>query len=167
MISLTRSICLALVPAAALVSLMLAATIQPALALINESPSLPRGLYLRDVGGEPVRGAIVAIDPPTSVRPYLAALGMPAKVRLIKRVAASSGDLVCFNGRDLHLPDRTVSVQAHDRAGVALPVWRDCRRLAADERLLLGDTPNSLDGRYFGPVSVSRIQGVYREALTW
>lgn len=167
MISLTRAALLALAPAAALVSLLLAATVQPALALINESPSLPRGLYLRDLRGEPVTGAIVAIDQPASVRPYLARLGMPAKVRLIKRVAASAGDLVCSDGRRLRTPDRTVAVPDHDRSGVALPVWRGCRPLGPDERLLLGDTPNSLDSRFFGPVSVARIEGVYRETLTW
>lgn len=167
MISLTHTALLALAPTAAVVSLALAATFQPALALVNESPSLPRGVYLRDLAAEPVRGAIVAIDQPASVRPYLARMEMPASVRLIKRVAAEGGDHVCSDGRHLIAPGRVVAVRAHDRAGVALPVWRGCRRLAAGERLLLGDTPTSLDSRYFGPVSVARIQGVYREALTW
>ncbi|MFA4894720.1 MAG: hypothetical protein WC555_15275, partial [Brevundimonas sp.] len=64
----------------------------PALALVNESPSLPRGVYLRRPGAEPGRGAVVAIPQPAGARPYLAALGMPADVRLIKRVAAVGGD---------------------------------------------------------------------------
>lgn len=167
MTSPARAALLALAPAAALVFLLLAATIRPALALINESPSLPTGLYLRDLGGAPSTGAIVTIDQPASVRAYLARSGMPPTVRLIKRVAAVDGDWVCSDGRRLQAPGRIVTVRDHDRAGVALPVWRGCRRLAADERLLLGDTPTSLDSRYFGPVSVARIQGVYRETLTW
>ena len=167
MISLTRAALLALPPAAAVVALLLAATVRPALALINESPSLPKGLYLRDLDGEPVRGAIVAINQPAAVRPYLARMGMPPNVLLIKRIAAIGGDRVCSDGRRLQAPGRVVAVQAHDRAGAALPVWRGCRRLAPGERLLLGDTPTSLDSRYFGPVSLARIEGVYRETLTW
>lgn len=47
-------------------------------------------------------------------------------------------------------------------------IGRSCRGLLApDERLLLGDTPDSLDSRYFGPVATARIEGVYREAWTW
>lgn len=167
MISLTRSALLCSPPAAALVALLLATTVRPALVLINESPSLPKGVYVRALGGAPVRGAIVAIEQPTSVRPYLTDLGMPPEVRLIKRVGAVNGDLVCSDGHSLHAPGRVVEVRNHDRNGTVLPVWRGCRRLAADELLLLGDTPTSLDGRYFGPVSVAQIEGVYRETLTW
>ena len=64
-------------------------------------------------------------------------------------------------------PMRTVRIHARDRTGVALPAWRGCRRLAPDERLLLGDTPASLDSRYFGPVRIAQIEGFYRETLTW
>lgn len=167
MTSLTRATLRALLPAAALISILLAATVRPALLLVNESRSLPRGLYLRDLGAEPDRGAIVTVDQPDGVRSYFARLGMPAEVRLIKRVAAVGGDFVCSDGRELRTLDRVVAVRRQDRAGVALPVWRGCRLLRADERLLLGDTPNSLDSRYFGPVPLARIAGVYREALTW
>ena len=140
---------------------------RPALAVVNESPSLPRGLYLRRPGAEPNRGAIVTVAQPKSVRSYLGRLGMPADVRLIKRVAATSGDAVCSDGRWLVAPWRIVEVRSHDRAGAGLPVWRGCRRLMPDERLLLGDTSASLDSRYFGPVTVAQIEGVYRETLTW
>lgn len=154
-------------PALALLALGAVAARRPAPVLINESPSLPEGLYLRDPGARPQRGAIVAIPQPDAVRPYLAQRGMPAQVRLIKRVAASGGDLVCSDGRRLMAPQRIVPVHARDRSGEPLPVWRGCRRLAPDERLLLGDTPDSLDSRYFGPVATARIEGVYREAWTW
>lgn len=139
----------------------------PAPAILNESPSLPRGLYLRNEGAAPERGAIVTVAQPPSVRAYLARLGMPANVRLLKRVAATPGDAVCSDGRWLLAPGRMVEVRGKDRTGAALPVWRGCRRLGPDEHLLLGDTPTSLDSRYFGPVTTARIEGVYREILTW
>lgn len=167
MTRLHRLAILATAPALALFALDALAARSPTLALINESPSLPEGLYLRDPYGRPDRGAIVAVPQPAAVRPYLARRGMPADVRLIKRVAATGGDAVCSDGRWLVAPFRIVPVHARDRAGWRLPAWRGCRRLASDERLLLGDTPDSLDSRYFGPVTTSRIEGVYREALTW
>ncbi|MFZ2031610.1 MAG: S26 family signal peptidase [Vitreimonas sp.] len=40
--------------------------------------------------------------------------------------------------------------------------WRGCRVLNADEVLLLGDTPDSFDGRYWGPINVRLIEGVWR-----
>lgn len=40
--------------------------------------------------------------------------------------------------------------------------WRGCRVLAEGEVLLLGDTADSFDGRYWGPVSVQLIEGVWR-----
>ena len=60
-----------------------------------------------------------------------------------------------------------VEVRGVDRTGAALPVWRGCRRLAPDERFLLGDTPGSFDSRYFGPVRTRDLEGVFRETLTW
>jgi conjugative transfer signal peptidase TraF len=134
--------------------------------LINESPSLPRGLYLR--WGERIeRGSIVAVGQPVEVMAYLARLGMPAEVLLLKRVAAAGGDTVCVEGGVLQTPGRRVSTRAHDGQGEALRVWEGCRSLEPDELFLLGDTPGSFDSRYFGPVKRGAAKGNYREILTW
>lgn len=139
----------------------------PALALVNESPSLPTGVYIRVPGAVPERAAIVAVPQPASGRAYLAGLGMPSDVLLIKRVAATGGQVVCRHGGSLSTPGRTVEVKDRDRRGVRLPVWHGCRRLAADELFLLGDTASSFDSRYFGPVRRDQVQGVFAEGLTW
>lgn len=167
MTRLRRLLPAAVASAVGLLALGAVSAQRPAVALINESPSLPRGVYVRTTSAGIERGAVVSLRQPASVRAYLARQGMPAEVRLIKRVAAVGGDTVCSNGRWLIAPMRAVRVHARDSAGRALPTWRGCRRLAPDERLLLGDTPSSLDGRYFGPVSTAQIEGVYRETLTW
>lgn len=151
----------------ALGCLGLAGHLTPALALVNESPSVPRGLYVRDPGASIRVGVLVATPQPRSARAYLSGLDMPGDVRLLKRVAATGGDLVCRQGDRLQVGTRQVSMVGRDRRGVALPVWSDCRRLAADELFLLGDTPGSFDSRYFGPVRVSDVDGVFRETLTW
>ncbi|MBY0565718.1 MAG: S26 family signal peptidase [Hyphomonadaceae bacterium] len=46
-------------------------------------------------------------------------------------------------------------------SGVTLPTWTGCRTLR-DEVFLLGDTPDSFDGRYWGPTSVELIEGAWR-----
>jgi len=142
------------------------ARLAPALALVNESPSLPEGLYLR-THGPATRGTVVAIPQPDEARAYLGGQGMPADVLLIKRVAATAGDRVCRRGSDLVTPGRTVRVLDRDRRGVDLPGWTGCRRLVRDELFLLGDTGTSFDSRYFGPVRRATVTGVYRETLTW
>lgn len=139
----------------------------PALALINESPSLPRGLYLREIGAPPGGGATVALAQPPAARAYLGPLGMPPDVLLIKRVAAVEGDLVCREAGGVRAPGRNVGVLDRDRRGEALPQWRGCRRLGAGELFVLGDTPGSFDSRYFGPVDVDDLDGVFREIVTW
>jgi type IV secretory pathway protease TraF len=138
----------------------------PAPWLINETPSLPRGLYLRSPA-PPAPGTVVAVAPPHAVRAYLESLGAPANARLLKRVAAGPGETVCREGGRLTWPRGGVVALDHDRRGRALPAWRGCRRLAADERLVLGDSAASFDSRYFGPVRLAAVEGVYKEAWRW
>lgn len=145
----------------------LAARQAPAVALINESPSVPRGIYVRSAGRGVAPGDTVALTQPPQARAYLAALGMPAEVRLLKRVAAVGGDRVCRTGDRVEAGGRSVPVRARDGRGVALSRWTGCRRLEPGELFLLGDTPGSFDSRYFGPVRVADLDGVFRETLTW
>ena len=139
----------------------------PAPALINESPSLPRGLYLRDWGAIPQRGSVVALERPEKAKPHLSAWGMPASVLLVKRVAAAEGDLVCAADGLLHTPGRTVTVRDRNGAGLPLPRWSGCRRLGPGEVFLLGDTATSFDSRYFGPLRIEELAGVYIEGVGW
>lgn len=139
----------------------------PPAALINESPSLPRGVYVRAPGGQLEAGSIVAIPQPPSTRPYLYSLGMPVSILLLKRVAAVGGERVCVRGGLVETPRHRVRARTRDRRGMVLPAWRGCRVLANEELFLLGDTPGSYDSRYFGPVSREDVTGVYREVVTW
>lgn len=148
-------------------ALALLARQTPALALVNESPSLPRGVYTRFPAGDIVRGSTVAVPQPERARAYLASLGMPAEVALIKRVAGVGGDRICAQDGRVVTPGGVMAVHQRDRRGAVLPQWSDCRRLAADEVFLVGDTAGSFDSRYFGPVRTAEVIGVYREVLTW
>ncbi len=135
--------------------------------LINETPSLPKGLYLRSFALQPQMGSIVAVAQPPSARPYLASLGVPVDMWLLKRVAAASGDHVCAEQSGVSTPRRWAAVLERDRRGRALPRWRDCRVLAGGELFLLGDTVTSFDSRYFGPISKGYVAGAYHQVLRW
>lgn len=138
----------------------------PAPLLVNESASVPRGLYRRTAESV-AAGRIVAVVPPPGARAYLASLGAGPDARLLKRVVASSGDLVCGRDGELAWPGGRVRARSKDRRGRPLPTWRGCRRLNRDEVLVAGDTPTSFDSRYFGPVRTSEVDGVYREIWRW
>src|SRR3546814_5334919 len=75
-------------------------------------------------------------------------------VPLLKHVAAKAGQRVCRIGANVGVDGRAVTVALiRDRNGRSLPAWQGCRTLAAGELLLLNpDHPDSLDGRYFGPL---------------
>ncbi len=47
-----------------------------------------------------------------------------------------------------------------DRMGRDLPVWQGCKIIAGDQLFLMNrDIPDSLDGRYFGPLPASSVIG--------
>ena len=144
-----------------------AADPQPPLALINETLSAPRGLYIRSLGAEPALGSWVTIAQPDAARAYLAGLGVEPDKPLLKRIAAVGGEPVCAGSGRLRTPRRVVAAPRQDRRGVALPVWDGCRRLRADEVLLLGDTSTSFDSRYFGFVRVEKICTPLKPFILW
>jgi conjugative transfer signal peptidase TraF len=131
--------------------------------LYNHSTSIPRGIYLR-VDAPIGAGSIVtvrAIDvaPAYARRQHFTDAGD----RFIKRVAAANGDEVCASGPVLQIHGRVVARRSErDSEGRALPTWSGCRVLSEDEVFLLGDTDDSFDGRYWGPISRDQIEGVWR-----
>jgi conjugative transfer signal peptidase TraF len=133
------------------------------LIIYNHSPSIPIGFYVRSAR-IPARGAIVTVR---------AADASPAEARrrrfdgpgdfFIKRIAALGGDLVCAHGRRLEINGALRAVRRErDASEHVLQHWCGCRKLRRNEALLLGDSPDSYDGRYFGPVAVAAITGVWR-----
>jgi type IV secretory pathway protease TraF len=125
---------------------------------------MPVGLYLRCDSGL-ARGAIVTVRA-RDVAPALAsARGFddPAD-RFIKRVAAMAGDEVCdFKGRLQINGAELAAVVLRGQPSTSPAAWSGCRTLSAGEVLLLGDTPNSFDGRYWGPIDARLVDGVWRK----
>lgn len=135
----------------------------------NATASTPVGLYaLRPVTHFEVSD-LVSVIPPEPLASFLADGGyLPRGVPLLKRVAALPAQEVCRN-------DLTVTVDGivmgealrHDRRGNPLPAWQGCKRIASDEIFLMNmQPPDSLDGRYFGPIPQSSIMGRATPLLT-
>lgn len=151
---------------AAAIALAAAALALPAaqdFLLYNHSPSVPVGFYVRsDAPPEP--GAFVTVRA-LDVAPAAARTRRfdGLRDRFLKRVAAHAGDRVCAEGAVLVINEGpALPRRSHDSQGAALPAWNGCRTLAENEYLLLGDADDSFDGRYWGPVSRTQIEGVWR-----
>lgn len=132
--------------------------------LVNTTPSEPAGVYVRtDLALAP--GQIIAFKAPAAAFPYADdRLKYLHRVPMLKAIAAGAGDDVCtrsgrlrINGRDL------AGIADKDSRGAALPHWSGCRQMAPGELFVFSDrVPNSFDSRYFGPISVQAVIGVYR-----
>jgi conjugative transfer signal peptidase TraF len=139
------------------------AFVHPAPRLIwNATASTPTGLYaLRPVGRLHAM-ELVAVRPPEPVASFLAGGGfLPNGVPLLKHVMALPGQTVCRTG-DAIIVDGIAAGDARERdhLGRPLPRWSGCRTLRPGEVFLMNPTvPDSLDGRYFGPLPTSSIVG--------
>ncbi|MEH3046661.1 S26 family signal peptidase [Sphingomonas adhaesiva] len=144
-----------------LVAMLTCISVTPRL-IWNASASVPVGLYALHPDARPGVGDLIAVRPPALLARFLAERHyLPLDVPLMKHVAARPGQEVCRQ-------DRTITVDGvpfgdaldRDRLGRPLPVWRGCRRLGTGELFLMnGAVPDSLDGRYFGPLPASTVIG--------
>jgi len=134
----------------------------------NASASVPMGLYRVDETGGIATGDLVAVAPPDELAAFLAERGyLPHGVPILKHVVALAGSVVCREGETVSVDGRPMAIALlRDRRDRPLPAWAGCRMLGAGEVFLLNpDAPESLDGRYFGPVPVGAI--VARLAPLW
>lgn len=144
-------------------------TVDLPMALIwNASASAPIGLYAIRPTGTLAVPDLVVVTPPAALARFLDARGyLPTGVPMVKRIAALPGQQVCRHGDSITV-DGTVVATAHarDRLGQPLPNWQGCRRIAAGDVFLLNRHPDSLDGRYFGPLPAHSIVGQAVPLLT-
>lgn len=134
----------------------------------NASASAPVGLYRIRAAGSLTLGELVAVRPPSDLARFLAARRyLPPRVPLIKHIAALPGQTVCRSGDRVTIDGRLAAVaRARDGAGRPLPRWRGCHHIRASDLFLLNAAPDSLDGRYFGPLPASGLIGTAHPLLT-
>ena len=156
----------AILPCAAAAAL--AAVVPQPSVLWNRSASEPTGLYIRSAD-EPAVGRIIAFHAPASAFPYAdGRMGYLHQVPILKQVAAGEGDVVCTRAGALSINGRwRAPVFVHDPRGATLPQWRGCRALLKGEFFVFSSRiPNSFDSRYYGPVNVDQIMGVFEPVAT-
>lgn len=131
--------------------------------LYNPSSSIPPGFYQR-IEASIARGAIVTVRAADIAPDYAQLRGFnDTEDRFIKRVVGVGGDRACAEGDEISLNDAIIARRrTYDNEQRELPSWEGCRVLGAEEVLLMGDTDDSFDGRYWGVVSTDLIEGVWR-----
>lgn len=128
----------------------------------NVSASAPIGLYRIDPAERLEVPDLVAVMPPEPLEDFMVERGYIGRdVPLLKRVMGRPGQRVCRTGHAITVDDIPLG-EARDRdsRGRPLPVWHGCRRVRPDELFLMNiDVPDSLDGRYFGPLPATTVIG--------
>ncbi len=132
----------------------------------NRTESAPVGLYWRSDGPLTLNGWAVVSARSEAAR-WTSAYGFTgADWPLVKRIAGLPGDEICREDETI-LINQTVVADAlvEAPAGLKLPRWQGCHVLQDGEVFLLNDHPRSLDGRYFGIMQDSDLEGV--ATLLW
>lgn len=147
----------------AIVALGLAAISAKTFVVYNPSDSVPSGFYIRS-GGPIARGVIVTIDARMVDVAYVRQREFGDEGdRFLKRVAATEGDTVCAEGGSVSVNGKPVAERADlDADGAPLPSWTGCAILDAGQVFLLGDHPDSFDGRYWGISERADLTGPWR-----
>ncbi len=133
----------------------------------NASASVPVGLYrivpLHVSEGDRLDVTDLAVVvPPDDLATFLDERGyLPKGAPLLKRVLALGGVEVCRVGSAIIAYDMSYGrAREHDSQGRPLPVWQGCRILADGEAFFMNwDSPDSFDGRYFGPLPITTVVG--------
>ena len=128
----------------------------------NVSKSVPIGLYQLQPAGRLAVTELVAVRTPEPLATFLDLNGyLPIGVPMLKRVLALPGQTVCRNGLTITVDGIEVGdAQERDGRGRPLPVWHGCRVIADGDVFVMNwQSPDSLDGRYFGPLPASAVIG--------
>lgn len=128
----------------------------------NATASAPVGFYTVAPSDRIEVPELVAVMPPEPLDAFMVERGYVGRdVPLLKRVLGLLGQRVCRIGRAITVDGIEMGeALEHDRIGRDLPVWRGCRVIADGELFLMNwDVPDSLDGRYFGPIPASSVIG--------
>ena len=128
--------------------------------------SLSPGVYVLTFE-PPTVGPIAAFPVPKAAQRYKKSIGKVVSDDFVfmKPIIAGPSDHFCNQSRNGLFVNgaRVTSTSPHDRSSRALPVWRGCRqRIDGEFFALSADSPNSFDGRHYGPTREDDIRGTYR-----
>jgi type IV secretory pathway protease TraF len=125
--------------------------------IYNPSPSLPPGLYARDLGRRPWQvGDLVVLETPEVLKASLPP-GYEGKP-LLKQLAALPGMVVCWESDAMVVMRETGMARYpyHPAHVVQQPLG--CQVLGVEEMVITGRHAQSHDSRYIGPVSTTLLR---------
>jgi conjugative transfer signal peptidase TraF len=139
--------------------------------VINISPSVAPGLYLRS-SDKPAVGKLVDFCIPPAARAYVRGRtgNNGENWYILKPIAAGPGDRVDTTGEWLVINALRIAPMPPpiDGGGRPLPVWRECRILGPAEYFVFSNRiPNSFDSRCYGPIEYGQIESVRQPLVTW
>src|SRR5690606_38335254 len=151
------------VTALAVIGIAAASVVETPTKLIwNATASAPVGFYTVEPAERIDVPELVAIMPPAPLAAFMAERGYIARgVPLLKRVVGLPGQRVCRAGRTITVNGIEMGeALERDSLGRALPVWQGCRVIGDGQLFLMNwEVRDSLDGRYFGPVTAASVVG--------
>lgn len=138
---------------------------------VNDSPSMPRGLYWIRLGELPTEhGEVVVFRPAPAFAHFIYGRGwLPRGMPLIKPVGGLPGDIYCIiDARFVVDGEDAGPIFARDTQGLPVPQIAGCHRVARGTFLPVSSfIPRSFDGRYMGTVPVSNVVGTGVPVLTF
>lgn len=138
--------------------------------VVNLSSSIPCGVYVA-TGGRPAIGKLAEFRLPEEFSSAFSNRNERVRqgMHILKPIAAAQGDWVDTSGGWLVINgERLAPIENLDSNGDALPIWRGNRRLRKGEYFVFSSHAwNSLDSRYFGPISEEQIIAVRKPLWTW
>lgn len=133
----------------------------------NRTASVPTGLYW--LSDDPfTHGRWVVVSSQSDVAGWAETRGYVGKDwPLLKQIAGMPGDEICRTGGEILINNQPVAIaKPVDSSGRMLPVWEGCSILQSDEVFLLTAHPASLDGRYFGLIKQTDLDGTAIPLMT-
>lgn len=133
--------------------------------VINTTPSVPRGIYLRDNNVSIERGDLVLLHPPDT--PFFAdarkfglvpyGLGKGAYGYLIKYVVGMEGDVVELDDKGVIINGERQPNSTRQELGFDSPCLAHRQRLGPHGCWCMTSHPKSFDSRYFGVINEAAI----------
>ncbi len=138
---------------------------------VNDSPSMPRGLYWIHLGVLPSeRGEVVVFRPTLAFAHLIYERGwLPHDMPLIKSVGGVAGDIYCtIDGHFVVDGEDAGPIFDRDAQGAVVPQMAGCHRVARGTFLPVSSyIARSFDGRYMGAVPAANVIGTGVPLLTF
>ena len=123
----------------------------------------PLGLYRLTAVPTPLeRGTLVLLPVPPALQAW-----QSRWVPLLKPVAAIAGETVCVLNLSLWVEEQWYGPVLEQAHGKPLLRMEGCVTLAEGEVFVASPAPNSLDGRYFGPIAATALTAQAVPLFTW